>query len=161
MLSVKQLVVRAVSGEALSAAVIAAGGTISGRLLEVAWSPTSPELSASDSARDVVVWESGSADGDVAVGQRVNEALAKLQSWLAGDDPGVLVVLTRGAVGLAGEGVTDLAGAAVWGLTRSAHAEHPGRVVLVDTDDSVDIADAVACGEPQLVVRSGVVHGAG
>ncbi|MDC8985196.1 type I polyketide synthase [Mycobacterium marinum] len=160
VLSVKQLVVRAVSGEALSAAVIAAGGTISGRLLEVAWSPTSPELSASDSARDVVLWESGSADGDVAVGQRVNEALATLQSWLAGDDPGVLVVLTRGAVGLAGEGVTDLAGAAVWGLTRSAQAEHPGRVVLVDTDDSVDIADAVACGEPQLVVRSGVVHGA-
>ena len=44
----------------------------------------------------------------------------------------------RGRV--AGEGVTDLAGAAVWGLVRSAQAEHPGRVVLVDSDGSVDVA---------------------
>ena len=39
-------------------------------------------------------------------------------------------MLTHGAVGLAGEDVTDLAGAAVWGLVRSAQAEHPGRIVL-------------------------------
>ena len=39
--------------------------------------------------------------------------------------------MTHGAVGLAGEDVADLAGAAVWGLVRSAQAEHPGRVVLV------------------------------
>ena len=66
-------------------------------------------------------------------------ALEVLQSWLAGDGSGVLVVLTHGAVGLAGEDVTDLAGAAVWGLVRSAQAEHPGRVVLVDSDGSVDV----------------------
>ena len=41
---------------------------------------------------------------------------------------------TRGAMGLAGEDVTDLAGAAVWGLVRSAQTEHPGRIVLVDSD---------------------------
>ena len=64
-----------------------------------------------------------------------------VQSWLAGDGAGVLVVLTHGAVGLAGENVTDLAGAAVWGLVRSAQAEHPGRLVLVDSDGSVDITD--------------------
>jgi NADPH:quinone reductase-like Zn-dependent oxidoreductase/NADP-dependent 3-hydroxy acid dehydrogenase YdfG/acyl carrier protein len=68
--------------------------------------------------------------------------------------------MTHGAVGLAGEDVTDLAGAAVWGLVRSAQAEHPGRVVLVDSDGSVDVGDVIGCGEPQLVVRSGVVHSA-
>ena len=88
-----------------------------------------------------------------------NEALGVVQSWLAGDG-GVLVVLTHGAVGLAGEDVTDLAGAAVWGLVRSAQAEHPGRVVLVDSDESIDIIEAIGCGETQLVVRTGVVHAA-
>ena len=73
---------------------------------------------------------------------------------------GALVVLTHGAVGLAGEDVTDLAGAAVWGLVRSAQAEYPGRVVLVDSDGSLDIAEVIGCGEPQLVVRSGVAHAA-
>src|SRR5208283_282679 len=76
------------------------------------------------------------------------------------DGSGVLVVLTHGAVGLAGEDVADLAGAAVWGLVRSAQAEHPGRVVLVDSDGSVDITEVIGCGEPQLIVRSGVVHAA-
>ena len=70
-----------------------------------------------------------------------HEALGVLQSWLSGEAAGVLVVLTRGAVGLTGEDVADLAGAAVWGLVRSAQAEHPGRVVLVDSDGSVDIGD--------------------
>ena len=111
---------------------------------------------------DVTVWEPSSGTGD-AVGSvyaAAHEALGVLQSWLAGDDSRVLVVLTHGAVGLAGEDVTDLAGAAVWGLVRSAQAEQPGRVVLVDSDGSLDIADVIACGEPQLVVRSGIAHAA-
>jgi len=83
-----------------------------------------------------------------------------LQSWLAGDAGGTLVVATRGAVALTGEDVSDLAGAAVWGLVRSAQAEHPGRVVLVDTDGSLDIAAVIGCGEPQLVVRAGVAYSA-
>ena len=85
----------------------------------------------------------GSGTGDVvgSVYAATHEALGVLQSWLAGDGSGVLVVLTHGAVGLAGEDVTDLAGAAVWGLVRSAQAEHPGRVVLVDSDGSLDVAD--------------------
>jgi NADPH:quinone reductase-like Zn-dependent oxidoreductase/acyl carrier protein len=86
--------------------------------------------------------------------------LAVLQSWLAGERSALLVVLTSGAVGLVGEDVTDLAGAAVWGLVRSAQAEHPGRVLLLDSDGSVDIGAVIGCGEPQLVVRSGVAHAA-
>ena len=41
-------------------------------------------------------------------------------------------------MGLPGEDVTDLAGAAVWGLVRSAQTEHPGRIVLVDSDAPLD-----------------------
>ena len=95
----------------------------------------------------VTAWWYGSralAPADVvgSVYAATHEALGMLQSWLAGDGSGVLVVLTHGAVGLPGEDVTDLAGAAVWGLVRSAQAEHPGRVVLVDSDGSIDVADA-------------------
>ncbi|WP_181908315.1 SpnB-like Rossmann fold domain-containing protein, partial [Mycobacterium tuberculosis] len=90
--------------------------------------------------------------------------LEVLQSWLASDATGLGVVVTRGAVGPVDDDVTDLAGAAVWGLVRSAQAEHPGRVVLVDTDGSVAVEDAVGfgarSGEPQLVVRRGRVYAA-
>ena len=61
---------------------------------------------------------------------------------------------------LAGEDVSDLAAAAVWGLVRSAQAENPGRIVLIDTDTAVDAALLAAVGEPQLLVRAGGVHAA-
>jgi polyketide synthase 7 len=157
ILSVRELVVRPVSTAQLSAAAPRAGGG----LLEVAWSPVTlePNGVAGDG---VVVWELGS-DTDGVVGSvyaATHAALGVLQSWLAGEGSGVLVVLTHGAVGLAGEDVSDLAGAAVWGLVRSAQAEHPGRVVLVDSDGSLDAATVIGGGEPQLVVRSGVAYAA-
>jgi acyl transferase domain-containing protein/NADPH:quinone reductase-like Zn-dependent oxidoreductase/acyl carrier protein len=160
VLSVRELVVRPISIGALSAALAAAAGG-GGGLYEVAWSPVSlePNAVADDG---VTVWEPSFGTGD-AVGSvyaAAHEALSVMQSWLAGDDSRVLVVLTHGAVGLAGEDVTDLAGAAVWGLVRSAQAEQPGRVVLVDSDGSLDVGEVIACGEPQLVVRSGVAHAA-
>ena len=73
----------------------------------------------------------------------------------------MLVVSTRGAVGLPGEDVTDLAGAAVWGLVRSAQTEHPGRIVLVDSDaplSDTTVAAVLAAGEPQVVVRGETVY---
>ncbi|WP_344339767.1 type I polyketide synthase, partial [Kitasatospora putterlickiae] len=49
--------------------------------------------------------------------------------------------------------------AAVWGLARTAQLEHPGRIVLVDTDGSAApaslVADALASGEPQVAWRAG------
>ena len=65
------------------------------------------------------------------------------------------------AIGLAGEDVTDLAGAAVWGLVRSAQTEHPGRIVLVDSDAPLDddaIATVLALGEPQVLLRGGKTY---
>ncbi|OBA60948.1 polyketide synthase [Mycobacterium sp. 1100029.7] len=157
ILSVRELVVRPVSAAQLTA--VAAAPRAGGGLLEVTWSPIplQPNMFAT---QDVVVWEPTSGASVDSVYAATHQALAELQSWLAGDDPRVLVVLTRGAVGLAGADVSDLAGAAVWGLVRSAQAEQPGRVVLVDTDGTLDVGDVIACGEPQVVVRSGVAHAA-
>jgi 4-hydroxyphenylalkanoate synthase len=113
-------------------------------------------------ASAVVVWECGSAGEDVvgSVYSATHAALQVLQCWLSADRADTLVVLTHGAVGLAGEGVSDLAAAAVWGLVRSAQGEHPGRIVLIDSDTAVDAALLAAAGETQLLVRGGAVHAA-
>ena len=110
----------------------------------------------------VVLWECASAGEDVvgSVYNATRAALQVLQRWLVRDRAGTLAVLTRGAVGSAGEDISDLAAAAVWGLVRSAQAEHPGRILLIDTDTAVDAAALVAAGEPQLLVRAGAVHAA-
>ncbi|HEV7361476.1 MAG TPA: acyltransferase domain-containing protein, partial [Mycobacterium sp.] len=106
ILSVRELVVRPVSAAQLTAA--AAAPRAGGGLLEVTWSPVSlePNAVADDG---VTVWEPSFGTGDLvgSVYAAAHEALGVLQSWLAGDDSRVLVVLTHGAVGLAGEDVTD------------------------------------------------------
>ena len=70
-----------------------------------------------------------------------------------------LVVLTRNAV--LPEGGADLAGAAVWGLLRSAQQENPDRFLLVDVDDDAAswraLPAALASGEPQLAIRGGAL----
>lgn len=89
--------------------------------------------------------------------------LGVLRSWLEdGAEDAVLAVVTRGAVQVADEDVTDLAGAAVWGLVRSAQTENPGRVVLIDLDPgaedtAIDLGPSVATGEAQLAIRHDAV----
>ncbi|XUL93554.1 SDR family NAD(P)-dependent oxidoreductase [Streptomyces galilaeus] len=55
----------------------------------------------------------------------------------------------------------DLAAATVWGLLRTAQAEHPGRLTLVDVDGHPEslrqLPAALATGEPQLAVHEGVL----
>ncbi|GFG75807.1 hypothetical protein MBOT_31720 [Mycobacterium botniense] len=107
------------------------------------------------------LFESVPAEGPAGVAERTRQVLAVVQSWVAERDGGVLVVLTRGAVGLPGERVRDLAGAAVWGLVRSAQTEHPGRLVLADVDGPLDdaaVAAILGAGEPQVCVRGGRVY---
>ncbi|GLY26404.1 hypothetical protein Misp04_61350 [Micromonospora sp. NBRC 101691] len=96
-----------------------------------------------------------------ATHRRLAGILTALREWLADERfaDRRLVVLTRGAVpaGPAGA-VTDLAGAALWGLVRTAQLEHPGRFVLADLDDGVDadlLGRALASDEPQLALRDG------
>ncbi|MFE2870435.1 SDR family NAD(P)-dependent oxidoreductase [Embleya sp. NPDC059259] len=86
--------------------------------------------------------------------------LELLRAYLA-DEPlaaGRLVLLTRSAVAAIPDEAPDLAGSPLWGLVGSADAEHPGRVVLLDTDAPVSadlLRAALAAGEPRLAVRAG------
>ncbi|MET8912714.1 type I polyketide synthase [Micromonospora sp. NPDC004551] len=109
----------------------------------------------------------GPADVPRAVAETTHRALDVLQRFLADDRYAAsrLVVLTRGAVATAQDtDLTDLAGAAVIGLLRSAQSENPDRFVLVDVDDvagsAAALVPAVATDEPQVVIRSGVATGA-
>ncbi|MFD2467961.1 type I polyketide synthase [Amycolatopsis silviterrae] len=106
-------------------------------------------------------------DGTSGRGAALAETLATVRAWLADArfDGTRLAVVTRGAVRAGGEPVTDPAAAPVWGLIRSAQAEHPGRLVLVDLDGETAVgvsaavlAGLLAAGEPQAVIRRGAVR---
>ncbi|MEV7020493.1 SDR family NAD(P)-dependent oxidoreductase, partial [Streptomyces sp. NPDC093991] len=108
------------------------------------------------------------ADGTdlaTAVASVTEAALRTVQDWLAEERcaGSRLVVVTRGAVAAADEGVADLAASAVWGLLRSAESENPGRFGLVDLDPAAGAGSlgsalgVVTSGEWQVVVRGGAV----
>ncbi|WP_203722986.1 type I polyketide synthase, partial [Paractinoplanes abujensis] len=111
---------------------------------------------------DALVLRSAPGTSPAAVRAATHRALAAVQRWLADERLADtrLLVLTQGAAGQNGEDVTDLAGAAVRGLIRSAQTEHPERIVLADTDGTVEPAVLLALDEPQLLVRDGVAHAA-
>ncbi|MEU2065257.1 SDR family NAD(P)-dependent oxidoreductase, partial [Streptomyces sp. NPDC013455] len=98
-----------------------------------------------------------------AVAARV---LSVVQDWLAEERlaDSRLVVVTSGSVAaVPGDEVTDVPGAAVWGLVRSAQSEHPDRITLLDCANGTSatpdvVAAAIACGEPQLAARAGTLH---
>ncbi|MFF3249385.1 SDR family NAD(P)-dependent oxidoreductase, partial [Streptomyces sp. NPDC002870] len=104
-------------------------------------------------------------DGDEvdAAHEAATGALRLVQRFLADERHGEarLLVVTRSAVAAApGESVVSPATATVWGLVRAAQSEHPGRLVLVDVDGPEGerlLSAALGCGEPQLVVRDGVL----
>ncbi len=91
------------------------------------------------------------------------EVLERLQAFLGEEEKADsrLAILTEGAMAVDEGEAPDPAGAAVWGLVRSAQSEHPGRFLLVDTDGSATSKDALARAlaieeEPQLALRGGV-----
>ncbi|MFD4432282.1 SDR family NAD(P)-dependent oxidoreductase, partial [Nocardia sp. NPDC058497] len=151
-------------------------------VLELLWSPTASgsavvgagvgrwELDPESPVPPVVVVEAGSgwnehtgADVVTATHTEVARILEVVQAWLDQDRfaSSTLLIATRGAVALPDEDLTDLAGAAVWGLVRTAQTEDPGRIVLVDADTGIDerlAATVMAVGEPQVVVRVGLTH---
>nr|WSY58148.1 type I polyketide synthase [Streptomyces sp. NBC_00886] len=174
VLGVDSLVTRPVSREALAAAA----STASDGLFELAWTPVSASAGQAvsygawdpkaEAVPPVVVWEcvtESDADVVAALHDATHQALEVLQSWLESPrhEGSTLAVVTRGAVGLPGEDVADVAAAAVWGLVRSAQSENPDRIVLIDIDVATDLASAVGLtglGEPQLAVRAGVPYAA-
>ncbi|RKT66837.1 type I polyketide synthase, partial [Saccharothrix variisporea] len=134
----------------------AAGYTIaladeSGPVATIGALTTRPMARPADDALFRLDWQQrdgGTPPARVVSPRSVAEALALIQDFLAEDGDEPLVVHTRDAE-------TDPEAAAVGGLVRAAQAEHPGRLVLVDTDDS---APLVLDDEDQVMVRHNVVH---
>ncbi|KUJ40943.1 hypothetical protein ACZ90_68645 [Streptomyces albus subsp. albus] len=126
-----------------------------------------PDLAALDGPVPDTVFAcvAGSQPTAAAVHETSIAVLELLRAWLADErfTSSRLVLVTRGAVAAStGDTVSDLAGAAVWGLVRSAQTENPGRFVLLDLDaepvpDGL-LTDALAADEPQLAVRQGGVR---
>src|SRR5262249_19821831 len=115
----------------------------------------------------------GGVDGLGWVHALSARVLAGLQGWLARPDTTntLLGVLTRHAVATGVyDRAPDLAHAAVWALAHTAANEHPGRIRLIDTDDTTVSGDSLVgvlaglagagrlVSEPQLALRHGVVH---
>ncbi|GAA2515935.1 hypothetical protein GCM10010434_073420 [Winogradskya humida] len=121
--------------------------------------PDLAAIAAADETPTAVLVSVAGAGGDVAEAARrvTGEVLTLAQEWLAEErlEQVPLVVLTRGAVpAVAGEGVTDLAAAAAWGLLRSAQSENPGRFILVDLPATGGLElDVLSPGEPELAIR--------
>ncbi|WP_405182246.1 SDR family NAD(P)-dependent oxidoreductase [Nocardia sp. NBC_01377] len=124
-----------------------------------------PGVGAETSGLDAVLLPCLPPDSSPPVAVRAATAtvLNHLGAWLArpaGDCP-PLIVVTRGAVDVGTQPI-DIAGAAVWGLVRSAQQEHPERFILLDTDEAeptTELLGAVlASGEPQAALRAGVIH---
>ncbi|MEV4583194.1 SDR family NAD(P)-dependent oxidoreductase, partial [Nonomuraea jabiensis] len=129
-------------------------------LFEVDWMPVPAAGGATMAPGDVLLpWhDEDERDGTDRARAAVLRVLSAVQDWLDGDRPASarLVIVTRGAT----DEVPDLAGAAVWGLVRSAQTEYPDRFVLLDDDGSAEdaVAAALAYDEPQLAIRSGRIH---
>ncbi|MYV98109.1 type I polyketide synthase, partial [Streptomyces sp. SID3343] len=134
--------------------------------------PAYPDLvAAAEADSDTVVLpcrppRSGDAAHDA---QAVTlDVLASVRSWLADERTAEkhLVLVSRGATTAGpGDRAPDPVVAAAWGLLRSAQAEHPDRLSLLDLPD--DIADepsaevvrrALLCGEPQIAIRAGSIR---
>ncbi|MFI6779436.1 type I polyketide synthase, partial [Nocardia sp. NPDC050412] len=165
--SVRQLVSRPFDPAQLTSGASVAGSG----LFQVGWAPISvgegevaavawPDLG--ERVAPVVVLDCPAGDDAAAIHAATHEVLEVLQAWVADHrfSESVLVVRTSGAVSVGGEDVTNLAGAAVCGLVRSAQAENPGRIVLIDTDSGLDglLGGVLAAAEPQVAVRDGQVY---
>ncbi|MBZ6232846.1 SDR family NAD(P)-dependent oxidoreductase, partial [Streptomyces olivaceus] len=108
------------------------------------------------------------ADSAHSARQVAGRVLDQLRDWLADDRSAdvPLVVVTTGAVSTGQDDpVTDPAAAVVHGPVRAAQAEHPGRIVLLDTGtgtelDAAGLGLALATGEPYLALRDGRFHAA-
>ncbi|MFI9383460.1 SDR family NAD(P)-dependent oxidoreductase [Kutzneria sp. NPDC052558] len=125
-------------------------------LFGVHWKPFS-----ADATTDPLPWKVMRVEtGSRPVREVVAEVLRGVQDFLA--DPELessrLVVTTERAVSTDGVAEVDPVAAAVWGLVRTAQAEHPDRIMLADGIDGLSVLDAAAAaGEWQIAVRHGEV----
>ncbi|HSK03864.1 MAG TPA: beta-ketoacyl synthase N-terminal-like domain-containing protein, partial [Kofleriaceae bacterium] len=170
VLSIDELRLREVPAGALRA-----GGAGAHASYRVAWQRVDRTEPAGEPAHagPVVVHEvaasgergaAGASDASIdgaavlaATRRALGEVLAALQQHVTGGEARLLVVTRRAVAVSADDRAPDPAAAAVWGLVRSAQAEEPDRVVVIDLDDGgeLDAAAVMASGEPQLAWRAG------
>ena len=125
-------------------------GSAADALLAACWTEIPAPERHGLPAPDVVVYTALSSPGAPLAQTRTLTAdtLQTIQEWLIGDADGTLVIRTG----------TGLADAAVSGLVRSAQSEHPGRFILVESDDDLtdeEFAATVGLGEPRLRITAG------
>ncbi|AKJ08823.1 hypothetical protein ABB07_01865 [Streptomyces incarnatus] len=143
VLTARNVVLRTVDADALRGPGDAAA------LWQVGYDPvpsSAPVLDVSRTAGVVDLRREIGAEVPAVVHEVVGEALGVVQRHVAAAE-GTLVVVTG----------PDVAGAAVRGLVRSAQAEHPGRFVLVDTDQPT-LPGTLPTGEPELAFIKGEFH---
>jgi amino acid adenylation domain-containing protein len=107
-------------------------------------------------------------DGDGGLAPSVHaialRTLELLKEWLASESlvGSKLVLLTDSALAVVDGEAANLCQAALVGLMRSAHSEHPGRFCLIDWDGSEAsqnaLYGAVKSGEPELALRQGSLY---
>ncbi|WP_247667463.1 type I polyketide synthase [Micromonospora sp. C81] len=126
------------------------------------WSPI--PVPVGSTTHDLTVLRVPQVPGDQAAAAHTLavQVLAAAQAVLAQDDTRLLVLTTGAVAATPDDAVPNPAGAAVWGLIRSAQSEHPGRFLLADTEPGDDLDDArlaaiTAAGEDQVAVRGGAV----
>ncbi|MEU2826388.1 thioester reductase domain-containing protein [Streptomyces bacillaris] len=102
------------------------------------------------------------ADPVAATHALTRSVLTLVQEWLSdeGQAENRLILLTEGAVAVEEGAPVEVAQAALWGLLRSAQAEYPGRLVLVDAEagtepDPRTVLAAAGLDEPQVALRGG------
>jgi acyl transferase domain-containing protein len=152
--TVDSLALREVSEAQLQAPSRPSDGLLALRFEEI-------ELPEAEGEAQLWRWQPQGESGDRA--QAAREALAAIQGFLTehGEEPEArLAILTQGAACTFPQESSDPAAAAIWGLVRSAQAEHPGRFVLVDGDGSEASERAIGAvlalpDEPQVALREG------
>ncbi len=104
---------------------------------------------------------STAAELSTAVADGLRDMLELLQAWLAEESLlGVrLVLVTQRAVAVHAGERPNLVAAPLWGLARSAQAEHPGRFLMLDVaDGEIDWQALLASAEEQLALRDGSAY---
>jgi polyene macrolide polyketide synthase len=163
LVSVGSLATRAIDGAQLGEG---SGAGVANSLFLVEWKELSlPEQSEGGEVRQVHCAAAPGLDPAAAAQDLCEQALSTLQEAIAGegDEQARIAFLTRGAVAVAEEESPDPAAAAVWGLVRSAQAEHPGRFLLLDSDggeasESVLEAALAIETETEIVLRDGAAR---
>ncbi|MET9293113.1 type I polyketide synthase [Streptomyces sp. NPDC003077] len=175
VLAIESVTARPVAVEQLAAP----GLRTEGSLLELAWTPVSPSAAPAAIAVTpveealigdeplhgavVVDVEPSASDAPTDMPDAVRAAVGRVadlvRRWLAAPhlERTRLVVRSTGAVATDEGESPDPVAAAVWGLVRSAQSEHPGRIVLLDTEPGAgpDLASVLSADEPQLALRAG------